>query len=368
MWGATTVRGARWFQVYVVPAAVFQSAMIGGGYGSGREVVEYFTRQGPLGGLMGLGVAALVFAVVLGATYDFSRRFGAYDYRHFFKALIGRGWMAYEAIYLIAAILILAVIGSAASTILADQLGWPAWVSTVLMLSAITTLAFFGRDLVARTMTLWAVLLSGIFICYFVLTVLRFGSTIVTVLAQGAVEGGWARKGAQFALYNVAIVPALLFSARAISSRREAVLAGIIGAVAAVLPALLFHTSFVARHAAIIEQPLPTYWMISSLEAPWLMMVYLIGLIGTLVQTGIGLIQGLIERIDGWRVELGRARLTRPRHALLALTTMVMSGLMSALGIVALVAEGYGALAWAFLIVYTIPLLTLGLLRRSPGP
>jgi uncharacterized membrane protein YkvI len=30
-------------RIYIVPRAVFQSVMIGGGYGTGREIVEHFT-------------------------------------------------------------------------------------------------------------------------------------------------------------------------------------------------------------------------------------------------------------------------------------------------------------------------------------
>ena len=46
----------RIFHVYIVPAAVFISVVMGGGYGTGREVVEFFTRYGLLGGLLGLSL------------------------------------------------------------------------------------------------------------------------------------------------------------------------------------------------------------------------------------------------------------------------------------------------------------------------
>jgi uncharacterized membrane protein YkvI len=39
----------RFFRVYIIPGAVFQSVMIGGGYGTGREIVEYFTCYGFFG-------------------------------------------------------------------------------------------------------------------------------------------------------------------------------------------------------------------------------------------------------------------------------------------------------------------------------
>ena len=57
----------RWIQVYLVPAAVFVSVVMGGGYGTGREVVEFFTRFGILGALMGICVAACLFSLVLTA-------------------------------------------------------------------------------------------------------------------------------------------------------------------------------------------------------------------------------------------------------------------------------------------------------------
>ena len=48
-----TVLNKHFFKVYVIPGCVFQSVMVGGGYGTGREVVEYFTRFGFYGGIMG---------------------------------------------------------------------------------------------------------------------------------------------------------------------------------------------------------------------------------------------------------------------------------------------------------------------------
>jgi len=41
---------SRFFNVYIVPAAVFISVVMGGGYGTGREVVEFFNRCGLLSG------------------------------------------------------------------------------------------------------------------------------------------------------------------------------------------------------------------------------------------------------------------------------------------------------------------------------
>jgi uncharacterized membrane protein YkvI len=48
-----------------MPAAVFQTVIIGGGYGTGREVVEYVTKHGAWGGFIATAIIAIIFAAVL---------------------------------------------------------------------------------------------------------------------------------------------------------------------------------------------------------------------------------------------------------------------------------------------------------------
>ena len=38
------------FQKYLLPGFIFQSLIIGGGYGTGRELVEFFLTAGPVAG------------------------------------------------------------------------------------------------------------------------------------------------------------------------------------------------------------------------------------------------------------------------------------------------------------------------------
>ena len=46
---------------------------------------------------------------------------------------------------------------------------------------------------------------------------------------------------------------------------------------------------------------------------------------------------------------------------------MLLAGGLSHFGIVTLIAEGYGTLAWGFIIVYAIPLLTFGVYKIVSG-
>ena len=109
--------------MYFLPGAVMQSIMIGGGYGTGREISEYFTQYGMGGGILGLCVVAVGIALIFSLSLEISRRFGVYDYRRFSRVLLGPAWFLYDLLAIGLAVIVIAVITSAAGTILHDELG-----------------------------------------------------------------------------------------------------------------------------------------------------------------------------------------------------------------------------------------------------
>ena len=52
------------FTRWLLPGLVFQSVIIGGGYATGRELVEFFLSYGPRHGFTGLLIATLAFSVI----------------------------------------------------------------------------------------------------------------------------------------------------------------------------------------------------------------------------------------------------------------------------------------------------------------
>jgi uncharacterized membrane protein YkvI len=65
--------------------------VVGGGYAIGRELAEFFLPSGPIGGLMAIGAATLVWSIVCALTFRFSFAYRLLDYRAFFGKLLGRG-------------------------------------------------------------------------------------------------------------------------------------------------------------------------------------------------------------------------------------------------------------------------------------
>lgn len=353
----------RRMHVYIVPAAVFVSVVMGGGYGTGREVVEFFTRFGILGGLLGIGVAACVFALVLACTYEFARVFQVYDYRTFFGKLIGPFWICFEILYLLLFLLVLGVVGSAAGNILEEEFGISSLVGMAGVLVLVIALVYFGREAVEKVLTLWSIGMYVVFVAYFIQVMNRGDVDVLQAVKNGAVEVGWLQGGALYAMYNLAIAPVLLFSTRAISSRSEAILAGLVTGLAVMIPAVLFHVSYAVGYPAVLDEPVPNYWMMSQYTTPLLLGIFLVALLGTLVETGAGLVQGFIERIESVLKPGEEEALGHPARAGIAIVTLGLGGLLGSLGIVSLVAKGYSALSLGFALVYIIPICTLGIVK-----
>ena len=359
----SSVFSARWFRVYVVPGAVVQSVMVGGGYGTGRETVEYFTNFGLLGGTLGIGVAFLFMALVFSLTFEFSRVNRVYDYRNFFKLLLGRGWVAYEVTMILFFMLVLAVLASAAGNILQDHLHIPYFAGLAVMLLFIGVLTFYGRELIAKVLTFWSLFLYAIFITFFVIVFSRSGDDILRQVAEGEIVSGWATSGFKYAAYNIASVPLLLYVVRSFETRREALVSGVLAAVIALVPGLIFHVAFQAYYPDILLEAIPIYWMMVKLGTGVLLVVYSVMLFGTFIETGAGMLQGINDRLDAYLTETRGTSLSRPMHAAIAVTAVTVSSLLSLVGITTLIASGYGTIAWAFFAIYAIPIVFIGLPR-----
>jgi len=119
-----------WFRRFLLPGFVFQSLCIAGGYGTGRELVEFFLLFGPTGGLLGMLPATLIVSAGCLVAFELARMTRTYDYRSFLQVLLGRAWLLYEAAYLFAILLVLAVIGSATGALFTETLGIPGFVGT----------------------------------------------------------------------------------------------------------------------------------------------------------------------------------------------------------------------------------------------
>jgi len=351
------------FRKYLLPGLVFQSVVIAGGYGTGREIIEYFLNFGPLGGLLGMVcVTTVLWSVILAVTFEFARTFRAYDYRTYFRLLLGRFWFVFEAFYLFAMLLVLAVVGSAAGVMLRDNFGMPYAAGVLIMLLGIGFLTFKGAAIIEQFLAGWSIVLYVSYALVFIAAVMKYGSSISAAVAGGDIRPGFVLGGFKYALYNFNIIAAVLFCLHHLETRREAVTAGILGGVIGILPAILFFIAVSSHYPDVLAEEIPMVYLLSKIGSPLLLTLIQIVIFGTLIETGTGLIHAVNERIHSVYRERGKElpRIMRPLTA--ALLILISLGL-SRFGLINLIAKGYGASSWGFLVIFVIPLFTIGIYK-----
>lgn len=341
---------------------------MGGGYATGRELVEFFLSLGPASGLVGMGLTALLFSVGAMISFELARRFHAYDYHSFTRLFLGRFRVLFEVGYLATLVLVLAIVSAAAGELLSSY-GYPQWLSETLFMTIVAVLVFFGSSLVERVISIWSIVFYVTYCLVCALVVSRFGNALSQALGSEPVRTAAALwNGLSYTSYNIPLLPVLIFVARHFQSRREALIAGALTGPLVLFPGFVFLLTLSAFYPDIVRAPLPVQVVLERLDLPWLTTAVRLVILGALIKTGTGLLHGFNERLARSAVDRGRA-LPRTLRPLVAITLMLAAVFAATtVGLVDLIGKGYRYSALYFLIVLVIPLMTIGLWRVLAPP
>ena len=358
-----------WFQRFLLPGFAFKAVVIGGGYATGRELAEYFLPSGPWGGLAAIVLSTVLFSLICALTFLFARAVGAQDYRTFFKQLLGPAWFAFEAAYVLFIILILAVYGAAAGSIGAAVFGVAELWGMLALAAAIVAIVTFGNASVERMFVYVSYLLYAVYLLFIVLAFTRFGERIGPGFAQGGGDASWLAGGTVYAGYNIIGAVVVLPVLRHLTSRRDAVVAGLIAGPLAMIPAALFFAAMVAFYPAIGQETLPSDFLLRQMGLPLFHLLFQLMIFSALLESGASSVHAINERIS--QALLTRRGAALGRRARLAIAVALLVGCMfvaERFGLVALIANGYRALSYVLIAVYVLPLLTLGIYRLLARP
>jgi uncharacterized membrane protein YkvI len=358
-----------WFQRFLLPGFAFKAVVIGGGYATGRELAEFFLPHGPLGGVLAILLAMVVWSAVCALTFVFAHATQSYDYRAFFKKLLGPAWMAFEIAYLLFIVLILAVFGAAAGEIGAALFGLPQIVGTLALVIAIAAVTAFGNAAVEGLFKWVTIFLYAVYAVFAVLALTAFGDRAVATLSTPAPMGDWWLGGLTYAGYNVIGAVVILPVIRHLTSRKDALVAGILSGPLAIWPALVFFICMLAFYPAISAETLPSDYLLRQLNLPLFHIIFQVMIFSALLESGAGSVHAFNERIAGaYSARRGRDLSVRAR---LVIAGVVLTGaifLADALGLVTLIAQGYRVLALTVLGLFVAPLLTIGLWQLLSAP
>ncbi|QOI97241.1 MAG: hypothetical protein HRU69_06945 [Flammeovirgaceae bacterium] len=347
-----------------LPGIILQSVLIGGGYATGREIVEYGGKFGANGWLSGLAIFA-GFSIMSILSMEACRQWKVYDYKSLLKKMIGRGWIVYEAVYLSGSILIIAVMAAAAGELLHNTLGINNWFGISIIIITVGFLNYKGDETIAKLETLGTI---ALFITYFLFAASIFntrGEAIAETFRQWntsftgttASVGVVLTTGILYVGYNLGVYPASFFTYRAIETRRQSVAAGLLSGLLMTTPWFLTYFAMMAFYAEpeILQSAVPWLAMLQNFPPAYIILFSIV--VGwTLIETATGVIHGFIGRIDAEAQSKGR-QLKKGHKALISLTALIAALFLSQVGIIDLVAKGYTLLAYGLIAVYALPLL-----------
>jgi len=356
---------SNWFKKYLLPGFIFQSFVIGGGYGTGREIVEFFLLMGPRNGIYGMLVSMVIWCIVLACTFELSRQFKSYDYRSFLINILGRGWILYEFTYLIGLILVISVLGSAAGNLTMEVLGIPTILGTVVMIFMVGILAFFGSRIIEAFLSYWSIFLYIVFLVLIIWINSIYGHQITNNFSLPEETGSWFKNGIMYAAYNVGPVAAILFCLTNIETRREAITSGVLAGIIAIIPGFMIYYSLVSFYPAINEETIPTNFILDKIGSTPFKLSFQLILFGTFIETGVGLIHGFNERVSNWLKTEKNMDLSRSNRFIISTVLLVISIFIAEkFGLVDLIANGYGTLTWAYWLVFVIPVLFVAIKKN----
>jgi uncharacterized membrane protein YkvI len=356
------------FKRWLLPGLGVRAVVIGGGYATGRELAEFFLSRGPWGGLYAILFATLLFSIFCSLTFVAARHFQTFDYRSFFKQLLGPAWPLFELAYLLFVVLILAVYGAAAGAIGNAVFGVPLWIGTALLAVCIAAIVAFGNKAVERLFRDVSYLLYGVYALFIVLALWKFGARVPGGFDAYPQTSGWAIAGITYFGYNIVGAVVILPVLRHLTSDRDAVIAGTIAGPLTMVPALLFFIPMVAFYPQVQSAILPSDFMLQRIGILWFHLLFQLMIFSALLESGTSSVHAINERIDhAWKARTGKSLTHRQRLTIALVVIVLCMFLASRFGLVALIATGYRALSYVLLATFILPLITVGVWKLSRG-
>jgi uncharacterized membrane protein YkvI len=356
------------FKRWLLPGLGVRAVVIGGGYATGRELAEFFLSKGPWGGLYAILFATLLFSIFCSLTFVAARHFQTFNYRSFFKQLLGPAWPLFELAYLLFVVLILAVYGAAAGAIGNAVFGAPLWVGTALLAVCIAAIVAFGNKAVERLFRDVSYLLYGVYALFIVLALWKFGALVPGGFEAYPQTSGWAIAGITYFGYNIVGAVVILPVLRHLTSDRDAVIAGTIAGPLTMVPALLFFIPMVAFYPQVQSATLPSDFMLQRIGILAFHLLFQLMIFSALLESGTSSVHAINERIDhAWKARTGKSLTHRQRLTIALVVIVLCMFLASRFGLVALIATGYRALSYVLLATFILPLITVGVWKLSRG-
>lgn len=356
----------RWYPILAV-AFTYAAMLMGGGFSTGREIVQFHARFGS-GGVGSLIITAICLSYLGMIGLILAVRWRAFDYKSFVlklyhtflpKSVAPIAFRVYDVLIVLTSPIGGAVMIAAFASMLAMETGMAYVLATVIAAIIVLLLVTFGARVV-RAFSFWGTL--GIVVALIAILAYIFEpSKSFGTIASGVLPLGnwWLLSGVLYMSYNCVCVVGAMSVAEVIPDRSSARTAGWIGGITAAICYSFVYLCIIMYFPQICAEPLPNWFMFSAAGIPALRFIYDILLSLAVLTTAVGGVWILVRRFMPTLTPKLGGRETLSSFILSVIFISIGLGL-SFFGIIQLIAVGYTALAILSIIFFVVPMMIFG--------
>lgn len=356
-----------WKMIFAV-ASVWFGAHVGGGFATGNQTRTFFVQYGFPSVFMPLIVIGII-ALVYYQGIRFARNTGEYNYHRWMQKLYepyGKyaGYL-FDISYMIMTLVAVGTSIAGAASLLENLLSFPYLLGVIITGTIFFILTIFGADVVRKSSSFLTLL---IFVLMAIITYVGFtahASEFSQAVAEKQVNGSWIEvlwASLKYAGLQSLVLAAILGAAKPLETEDSVKKFAIIGFLMNGLMIMFSCWMLLSWLPVIIDETLPILTVIQALDNNVLLWAYSITLISAFITTGVNCVFGAVARYEENFTFI--SNITK-RRMFISLVAIVISVLLSLMGLDALVIRGYGLAGILSIFVLVIPTIIVGHIKNK---
>jgi uncharacterized membrane protein YkvI len=355
-------------------AFVWFTTHFGGGFASGRQIVEFFVSYGWYALFTPILSIAFVTAVLYYA-WNFAVVYQTFDYREWgnkyfkpFEAILSN---AYEIMYILVLLIASAVAFATGGTVIHQILGTPYVMNTVIVAVCIFFLTIFGADMVRKAAsTMAVVIIAGMMLIYVGNLLVNLPKLFEVIREAPSPKGFWDALWAslKYAGLQACAMGAYIAVADALKTREDARKASIWGFIVNAGVLWLATAGVLLHYPAILTESVPVIYVAghggggSFGVAIVSLLIFL-----AVISTGVSLIFGGAKRIVSFWAKKHGSTVAGDRKVNIAasLIYVLITWGIALFGLIPLIAKGYGFMGMFSFPLLVVPILLIGVMRSG---
>jgi uncharacterized membrane protein YkvI len=351
-------------------AFVWFTTHFGGGFASGRQVVEFYVNYGWYAIFTPI-IAVTLMAIVYYYAWEFTVIHKTYDYRNwanqFYKPFEKVLAPVYEIIFNLILLTATAVAFATGGATIQETLGTPYIVNTIVIAVFIFFLTIYGADVIRKASSLMAVfIIAGLVIIYGSNIIARLPQIIEVIKSAPSPHGfGTALwKAIVYAGFQVTLIGAFIAVSDVLKDRKEAMKATIYGFIINCGLLLLASAVLISFYPKILQEKVPVLYVIrNGVGSGWMEFIISLLILLGVVSTGVNLIYGGAKRI--MMLWPGDSKQQHTRNIIASGIYVIITWAIALFGLIPLIAKGYGYIGYVSIFAIIIPVVYFGLFKRD---